>query len=294
MRKILFFLAVLFFSSLQGQELNCVVTVDYSQVPNANTQIFKTLQQALNDFVNKNKWTDLEVRSNEKINCSMYINVLSYEGNNFDATIQVQSNRTAYNSTYATPLVNINDKDFSFSYVEFENLTYNPNSFDSNLMSVLAFYVYYIIGADADSMSPQGGDAYYQMAQDIVTLAAPSNIKGWTQGDKRQSRYYLMNDLMSTTFIPYREAMYTYHFEGIDKMEADLTKGKEIIKGAILKMNEINSVRPNAYLTRTFFDAKSDEIVSIFSGGPAIDIDTLVNTLNKVSPTNSSKWSKIK
>lgn len=294
MRKILFLLSALFFSSVQGQELNCVVTVDHSQVPNANTQIFKTLQQALNDFVNKNKWTDLEVRSNEKINCSMYINVLSYEGNNFDATIQVQSNRTAYNSTYATPLVNINDKDFSFSYVEFENLTYNPNSFDSNLMSVLAFYVYYIIGADADSMSPQGGDAYYQMAQDIVTLAAPSNIKGWTQGDKRQSRYYLMNDLMSTTFIPYREAMYTYHFEGIDKMEADLTKGKEIIKGAILKMNEINSVRPNAYLTRTFFDAKSDEIVSIFSGGPAIDIDTLVNTLNKVSPTNSSKWSKIK
>lgn len=295
MRKFILFSLVLAFNLVKGQELNCTVTVNYDKVGATNTQIFKSLERSLNEFVNNTAWTDQTYKGNEKINCSMFITVNSFDGSNgFEASIQVQSSRTIFNSTYSSPLVNINDKDFSFSYVEFQNLSYNPNSFDSNLLSVIAFYCYYIIGTDAESFELNGGETYYQQAVNIVNLAAPSSIKGWLQTEKKQNRYYLINDLLSPTFKAYRDAMYSYHFDGLDTMEADPKKAKETIKSSIATLNEINITRPNAYLTRTFFDAKSDEIVSIFSGGPTVPISDLVDLLGKLSPTNSSKWTKIK
>lgn len=294
MRKFIFVLILLQSIFSFSQELNCSVTVNFDKVTNANTQIFKNLERSLNDFVNKNVWTDLPVKQNERINCSFFITINTFESNGFNASIQVQASRPIYNSSYASPLININDKDFNFNYIEFENLTYNPNSFDSNLMSVIAFYCYYIIGTDADTLELNGGDNYFQMAQDIISLAAPSGYKGWSQTEQTQNRFYLINDLLSPTFNGYREAMYSYHFEGLDTMEKEPLKSKETIKSAIIKFKDVNATRPNAYLTRTFIDAKQDEIISIFSSGPSIKITDLVETLNKISPINVSKWSKIK
>jgi len=275
--------------------LNCTVTVNYDVVTNANNQVFKNLQTSLNDFMNKTVWTDKTYGQKEKINCSMYIIVNSYDNNNnFEASIQVQSSRPIFNSTYSSPIININDKEFSFRYIEFENLTFSPNSFDSNLMSVLAFYSYLIIGTDADSFAPNGGSTYFQLAQDIVNQAAPSGYKGWTQAERNQNRFFLINDILSPSFSAYRETLYSYHFNGLDTMYQDLKLSKEIIKQSVLDVSKLNSVRPNSYLARTFFDAKEDEIVSIFSGGPNVKITDLVETLNKVSPTKSNKWSQIK
>lgn len=294
MRKFLLISLVFLGLTAKGQELNCTVTVNYDKVTNANTQIFKSLQQSLTDFVNKTVWTEKAYKNNEKISCSMFINIDSYNSNQFEASIQVQSSRPIYNSTYSSTLLNINDKDLNFSYVEFENLVYNPNSFDSNLVAVIAFYSQIIIGIDAESFSPEGGSPYFQAAQDIVSLAMPTGAKGWQQTEKKQNRYYLINDLLSPTFKPYRDAIFAYHFNGLDVMEKDPKTAKEEIKKGITGMLEMNSSRPNAYLTRIFFDAKGDEIVSIFSGGPVITLTDLTDALNRLSPTNSSKWSKIK
>jgi len=295
MRKLILFLSLSMICFSNAQELNCTVTVNYDKVNNANTQVFKTLQTALNDFMNKTVWTDQTYNQKERINCSIYIIIDSYDNsNNFGATIQVQSSRPIYNSTYSSPIININDKDFLFRYIEFENLIYSPNSYDSNLISVLAFYSYLIIGTDADSFSKNGGSPYFKTAQDIVNLAASSGNKGWTQSDKNQNRYFLINDIIAPNFSAYRETFYSYHFEGLDTMTTDLKASKENIKQSILKISSLFNVRPSAYVIRTFFDAKSDEIVSIFSGGPNIQIDDLVDKLNNVSPTNATKWSKIR
>lgn len=295
MRKFILLSLLLLVGFVKAQELNCTVSVNYDKVGATNTQIFKSLERSLNEFVNNTAWTDQSYKSNEKINCSMFITINSYDGSTgFESSIQVQSSRTIFNSTYSSPLVNINDKDFNFTYVEFQNLSYNPNSFDSNLLSVIAFYCYYIIGTDAETFEPNGGEQYYQQAVNIVGLAAPLAIKGWLQTEKKQNRYYLINDLLSPTFKGYRDAMYAYHFEGLDTMVEDAKNSKAKIKAAIELLNEINVTRPNAYLTRTFFDAKSEEIVSIFSGGPVVPTADLVELLGKLSPTNSSKWSKIK
>lgn len=294
MRNIFSLVFVFIFGFTQAQELNCVVTVNADKVVNANNQIFKTLEKSLNDFVNTTDWTGQAYKQNEKINCSMFITVSAFDSNQFTATIQVQSARPIFNSSYSSPVLNYNDKDFNFSYVEFQNLTYNPTSFDSNLVSVLAFYSYMIIGMDADTFAPLGGSKYLEMAQDVSNIALQGGYKGWSQADGNQNRYFLINDMLSNTFKPFRDALYEYHYSGLDLMHKDLKLAKNNMKKSLAILGKIYQIRPNAFLTRVFFDAKSDEIISVFSGGPSIMIADLVDNLNKISPMNSSKWAKIK
>lgn len=294
MRNIFSLVFVFIFGFTQAQELNCVVTVNADKVVNANNQIFKTLEKSLNDFINTTDWTGQAYKQNEKINCSMFITVSAFDSNQFTATIQVQSARPIFNSSYSSPVLNYNDKDFNFSYVEFQNLTYNPTTFDSNLVSVLAFYSYMIIGMDADTFAPLGGSKYLEMAQDVSNIALQGGYKGWSQADGNQNRYFLINDMLSNTFKPFRDALYEYHYSGLDLMHKDLKLAKDNMKKSLAILGKIYQIRPNAFLTRVFFDAKSDEIISVFSGGPSIMIADLVDNLNKISPMNSSKWAKIK
>ena len=294
MKKIVSVLFLLIVGFTQAQQLNCTVQVNSQKITITNNQIFKTLQNAISEFVNKTDWTGQTLSQNEKVNCSMVINLNSYDSNQFSATIQVQSSRPVYNSTYTTPVFNYNDKDFNFSYIEFENLNFDPSSFNSNLVSVLSFYSYMILGFDADTYALKGGANWFNTAQQIMTVAQSGGYKGWSQSDSNQNRYYLINDVLSGTFDAFREAMYKYHREGLDTMNGDLKSAKNKILESISVLNSIYKVRPNAFLTRVFFDAKGDEIVSILSGGPSIPIADTVDTLNKLSPINSSKWASIK
>ncbi|MFM1753582.1 MAG: hypothetical protein RLZZ236_521 [Bacteroidota bacterium] len=279
--------------TVYSQQLNCTVTVDSKQITNVNQQIFKSLQTSLTDFINKTDWTGQLLKQNEKINCSIYITLNSGSTDQFSGTIQVQSSRPIFDSTYSSPVFNFNDKDFNFRYVEFENLIYNPNTFDSNLVAVIAYYCHIILGMDADSFVEQSGTSYLEAAQNIATLAQQSGYKGWTQTEGNQNRYFLISDLLSPTFSPIRSVSFQYH-SALDAMTKELKSAKENVKTALISLNKVHAVRPNAFLTRVFFDAKSDEIVSIFSAGPSISISDLVDNLNRVSPMNSSKWSSIK
>lgn len=293
MIKIITFLLLLVSGISHSQELNCTVTINTQKLANANQQIFKTLETSLSEFVNKTSWTNQAVKPNEKINCSMYITLSSNDSDQFVGTIQVQSSRLIYNSTYGSPIFNFNDKDFNFRYIEFENLIFNPTEFESNLVSVISFYSYIILGMDADSFTAMGGDSYFDTAQNIANIAQQSGYKGWSQSDGMQNRYFLIRDLVSPTYSEVRQSTFMYH-SGLDLMSDDLKAAKEKVKMAVLNLGKLNSVRPNAFLTRVFFDAKSDEIASIFSGGPSIGIADLADALNRTSPLNSSKWATLK
>lgn len=294
MTRVFLFLFLFSMTFANAQELNCVVKVNFDQVTRTNNQIFGTLEKALSDFINKTNWTGKEYKPNERINCSMVINVTSYDVDKFTTTLQVQSSRAVYNSTYSSPVFNYNDKDFSFTYTEFQNLIFNPANFDSNLLSVIAYYCYMIIGIDADTFALNGGTSSFETAQEITSVAQNGGYKGWSQGDSNQNRFHLLNDIMSNTFSIFREAMLQYHFSGLDTMSTDLKGAKTKIKSAVELFSKINSIRPNSFLSRVFFDSKSDEIVSIFSGGPNIPVDDLVANLNRVSPLNAAKWAEIR
>ena len=280
---------------VSSQELKATVSINSAQVTNVNPQIFKNLEKQIFDFLNNTKFSNKEfVKQNEKVNCSFFFIVNKFESNNFEVALQVNSTRPVFNSSFTTPILNINDKDVSFKYIEFENLIYDQNSFTSNLVSVLSFYANIILASDADTFSDKGGTEYLESALNISNVAQSSGFSGWVQTGKKTTRYNLISDLMSNTFDAYRETLYQYHINGLDRMADDLSKGKMEIINAIETLLKLHKVRPNSLLARTFFDAKTDEIVNVFSGGPVMDISKVKDNLATISPLNSSKWNKIR
>ncbi len=292
MRKIVVCFMMLFFGLSQAQELNCSVTLNVEKLANTNQQVFRTLEKSLREFVNNTKWTSLNFKANEKIECSFFFTINTFTGDQFSGTLQVQASRPVFNSTYMSPILNINDSNIEFTYTEFQNLTFSPNSFDSNLISLMAFYANMIIGIDADTFALQGGSSGLENAQNIVSISQ-GHSKGWNQSDGSQNRYLLVNDMLSPTYGSFRKAMYEYHLKALDKMSENQKEAKENIKIALKTLKEVNDVRPNAYITRVFFDAKTDEIVSIYTDGPKINVTDVIEVLNNISPTNSSKWGQI-
>lgn len=293
MRKI--FLVLIFVQlSVTAQELNATVKISAEQLANNNITIFKTLETSLRELLNKTRWTNLNFKNREKIDCSFFLNITASSSDQFEGTIQISSTRPVYNSSFSTPIFNYNDKDFGFKYVEYELLQYNPNNFDNNLVSIVAFYANIIIGMDADSFSPLGGTDYYANAKEIVAVAQQSNLKGWSQISGNLNRFGLANDILQPIFAPFRETLYNYHFDGMDTLSDNLLKGKQNIISAVINLNKIHEPRPNSFLVRLFFDAKSDELQSIFSGGPRTEVASMVENLNRFSPQNASKWALIK
>ncbi|WP_190808999.1 DUF4835 family protein [Flagellimonas sp. S3867] len=295
MRNLLIVVFFLSFSqAIFAQEMNCTITVNSDQVSQTNQQIFKTLERSLNDFVNKNKWTNRTYRDNERVNARMFITVTQYESDRFEANIQIQSSRPVYNTSYESPIFNYKDDVFNFQYQEFQPLAYNENAFSSNLVAVVSYYVYVILGLDADTFSLEGGDEMYRQAQNIVAQAQGSNFSGWNQETGQRSRFELVDNLLSNSFREYRIAMYNYHRKGLDILGDNNSTGKQIIAGSLRLFETLIKRRPNAFLIQTFFDAKSEEIRNVFSDGPKIDVVKLKETLNKVAPFYSSTWNEIK
>ena len=290
-----FFLFLFFVSNaIIAQEFNCDVQINSERATTTNNKILQSLKSSITDFVNKTQWTDKKYSNTEKIQCSFFINISEVNSNNFTATIQVNASRPVFNSNYSTPIINFNDKEFTFEYIEFQNMFFNPNSFDSNLTGVLAFYSYMILGIDADSFSENGGTPYYEKALNIVNLAQSSGSSGWDAGKNFLNRYYMVNDILNNTYDPMRKAIFKYHSSGLDSMADDANAGKIQIKNAIEDLESLHKTRPNSFWMRLFVDAKSDEIVQIFTGGPRLDINKMVNNLNNYSPNNSTNWAKLK
>ena len=294
MRKSIFIIALLFVSQTFSQELNCTVVVNAQQTGDANIQVFKSLERQLKEFINNTQWTNKTYKAQEKIECSMNIIITDYNSDNFDASIQVQSSRPIFNSTYSSPVYNFNDKNFSFQYLEFQNLLYNANQYESNLISVLAFHVYMILGLDADTFSPNGGDEYFKQAQIITNYSQQGNtFKGWKLEDGLQTRFTLIDNLLSPTYKEFRSVMHVYHINGLDVMSENPKSGKEKIASVFSDLNTMNLRRPNSFLLRVFFDAKGDEIADIFSGGPSVNVTSVLDILNRIAPTYASKWRDI-
>ncbi|WP_397447190.1 DUF4835 family protein [Polaribacter sp. R77954] len=295
MRKLVFFIA-LFLSNvnLNSQELNCLVNINYEQIPGSNRQVFTTLQTALSEFVNQTKWTNRVVQTEEKVDCAMNIIITSRDNNTFTATLQVQSSRPVYGSSYATTLLNLKDNDFTFRYNEFDPLFYNRNSFDSNLISTIVFYAYVILGVDADTFAKYGGDFELKEAQNVMLQAQQSGLSSWQNVVGKQNRFLLIDNLLAPKLKTYRDVLYDYHIKGLDNFVNNKEFAKQTIEDSVLKMQNLFNKTVGNYLIRLFFDAKADEIVNIYSDGPRTrNAVRLTTVLGKISPNNNSKWKNI-
>ena len=294
MRSILLFFIFLSTITISSQELNCQVTVNFDQVSGSNRQVFKTLETSITEFVNQKKWTDKTVKSQERINCAINIIITKRDNNTFEGSIQIQSTRPVFGTSYETPILNIRDNDFNFKYNEFDQLIYNPTRFDSNLISTIVFYTYIILGVDADSFALKGGETYLKEAENVTLQAQKSGLAAWSNQVGVQNRFQIIDNLLSPGLSQFRSVIYTYHRLGLDELSGDAKIAKQNLENAIISLDRLyNKVIGNP-LFRLFFDAKADEIVNLYSDGPNTrSKQRLIAVLQKISPNNSSKWRKI-
>ena len=295
MNKCFCVLVALFFCfKLQAQELNAQVIVNSDLVNQTNQQIFKTLERSLNEFVNTQAWTNKEFLNQEKITCSFVLNLSGYSNDQFEATLQIQSQRPVFDSNYDSPILNFLDKDIVFSYQEFQPLFFNESSFESNLISLISFYAYIILGLDADTFALNGGNAYFEEARQIVNLAQTTSRKGWKPADGVRNRFWLIDALRSNTFREYRQTLFNYHRQGLDQMTTDPNAGKRALMEAIQQLEPLFNRRPNAFLIQLFFDAKVEEIVNLFQEGPKVNFKKTEDVLKKIAPFFGARWKQIR
>ena len=291
----LFFFTLTLTTSVIAQELNCQVSIVSTQVQGTTEkQIFDQLQKSISDFINNTKWTKDNYNSTERIDCSILINVTSkLSSDEYAGTIQVQSRRPIFKSSYSSPLVNYTDKNLTFKYQQFQQLEFNLNTFQNNLTSVLAFYAYVVIANDYDTFSYLGGTEYFQKAQLIVSNAQSASETGWKSFETNKNRYWITENALQPVFQPIRECMYKYHRLGLDIMNEKPDDGrKEILKSTDLLVGVYKN-RPASYIMELFFNAKADELVNIFSKGLTEEKTKIIETLTTVDPSNTTKWYKI-
>lgn len=292
---ILFLFAFSLGNNLAAQELNCQVQVNSSQIQGSVTRVFESMQSDIRDFINSNQWTSDEFKPEERIRCNMLITINSKEGSDYyKATIQVTSSRPVFNSDYQSPMLNINDQDFDFKYVENTPLIFSPDQFRSNLTSVLAFYAYLIIAYDYDSFSLKGGDPYYGICQQIINSAQNSAGSGWRANDSDRNRYWIIENLLAGNFISLREAIYNYHRLGMDKMYESVINGRAQIFSSLELIKKVHQSKPLAYATQIFFQAKADELVNIFGAASPQEKNRAYTLLQTMDPGNLNKYNKLK
>jgi len=278
-----------------SQELNCRVQVNSSQVQGVDKKVFQDMQKDIYEFMNNTKWSNYVFGNEERIECTMYITISkAVSVDEFQASIQVQSVRPVYNSNYKTMLFNFKDDDFRFQYTQFQPLQFNENSANPNLVAVLAYYAYVILGYDFDSFSQLGGTEFFKKAEKIVNNMQNAREKGWKAFEGTKNRYWLVHNVLENKYQPLRECMYKYHRLGLDIMADKPVDGRAVIAESLQLIRKVYREQPGNMLVKLFYDAKSQELINIFKEAQPDEKARVINILKETDPSNASNYEKIR
>jgi hypothetical protein len=281
-----------------AQELNCqvsIITDARLEVTSVEKEIFDQLKQTVYDMMNTTQWTKDKFKVEERINCNIQIQINSIPSSGtYSGSMQVQSSRPAFNSSYNTTVFNFQDDDVQFAYSRNSVLIYAPNQYRDNLTSILAFYAYFIIGMDYDSFSLKGGTPYFNEAQSIVSNAQSSNAQGWKSNETgKRNRFYLVDNILHQLFEPLRECNYEYHRKGVDMLYENKIEGRMAIYEALNKLNKVVATRPNSINLLNFVQAKTVEVKNLYADAEVKDKTDVVTLLKRLDPANASKYQEI-
>jgi len=298
-KTFLFFLLAFFISTVHAQELRARVSVISNRVGNnVDKNAFQTLQTALNDFVNNRKWSTDNYNANEKIDCSLLLNLESTDDPNvYKASLTIQSGRPVFNSSYVSPVINYQDNDVIFKYVEFQQLEFNDtrvsgtDALVSNLTAVFAYWINTILGFDYDSFSPRGGNIYFQKAQNIINNAPEGrNISGWKAFDGTRNRYWLTENLLNSKYTIFHDAIYDYYRLGMDKLYDQEATARTQILNVLSLLNTFNIQNANTMILQFFFQAKTQELIQIFSKANQADKAKALDFLKRLDVSSATKY----
>ena len=294
MKKYIFFLGLFISLHVNAQELFCSIQVNASQIQTSDRKVFQTLQTAIYEFVNNTKWTSASIKNEERIECTFLINIKEKVSNDeFKASIQIQSTRPIYGTSYKSTMLNYLDNNFRFRYLEYQSLEFNENTHLSNLTSVLAYYVYIVLGLDFDTFSEYGGAPYFIKAQNIVNNAQNAREIGWKAFESDKNRYWLVHDLLDTRYEEIHNCYYRYHRGGMDILSEKTDDARYEITEALEELRGIYRDNPSAFILKIFFDAKADEITKIYSEAFPNEQARIIKLLTEIDPANSAKYQAI-
>lgn len=284
--------------SLKAQELNCQVSIISDarlELTTVDQEMISELENTIYEFMNNTQWTKDKFTVEERINCSiqLQINEVPVTGT-FAGSLQIQSSRPAFNSSYNTTLFNFQDDDIAFTYSRGAALLYAPNQYRDELSSVLAFYAYYIIGMDYDSFSSRGGSDFFSISQEIVTNAQTSRASGWKSSERgKNNRYWLIDNALHELFSPLRDCIYEYHRKGIDMLYEDKVAARSNVESALSRLVKVTATRPGSLNVLNFIQSKTNELKSMYSDAEMKEKNEIVNLLKRIDPANSSKYQEI-
>ncbi|MBO4985561.1 MAG: DUF4835 family protein [Bacteroides sp.] len=291
---ILLFCATL--ANLGAQELDCKLTVNSSQIQGTNVQVFKTLEAALNDFLNTRRWTQAQYAANERIRCSMTLTVKEY--NEVEARwtceLTVQSIRPVWQSGYQTPLFLHKDTEVTFTYREFDPLELRDNVLDNNLTAIMAYYAYLLIGLDMDAMAPEGGTDILRLAENILAAATSLGEIGWTAFEESHNRHALLSDYLNEGLRPLRQLMYEYHRKGLDQFTLNATRARATITASLEQLKVAKEQKPMSAWPGLFAEIKKEELINIYSQASAKEKETVSELLLMVNPSLMEEWERLK
>jgi hypothetical protein len=288
-------LALLLGSWVNGQELRCNIQIVTQQIQGTNKQVFQTLQTAIYEFMNNRNWTNHVYGYDERIECNFMFNITEQlSADEFKGTLQIQSRRPIFNTNYNTVMLNYMDNNIHFRYVEFEPLEFDPTQHTSNLTSILAFWAYFIIGMDYDSFSYLGGTPFLAQAENIVTNAQNAREIGWKPFESldHKNRYWLVTDFLADGYKPIRDFNYKFHRLGLDVMDEKVTEGRAVIAEGLEDLQKIYRDKPDPFMhpLQITLDAKSDELINIFSESFTEEKQRAIRILQEIDPANKNKY----
>jgi len=301
LRSLKYYLLIILFLSTKtvgSQELNCNVQISAQKIQGSNRQVFESMQRDIYEFMNNTVWTNHVFSYAERIDCNIIMNLTEQlSADEFRGTIQIQLRRPVFNTTYNSTMLNFMDNNFQFRYVEFQPLEFDPNSYRSSLVSVLAYYAYVILGFDYDSYSFQGGSEFFQVAEKIVTNAQNAAEPGWKpyDGSRNRNRYWLIKNILDKEYEGIRRFIYEYDINGLDKMESKITEARASIVESLRLIQEVYRAKPDPfmYLIQIIMESKAEELINIFSDAFAEEKSRVMQILTEIDPGNKSKYEKI-
>lgn len=282
-----------------SQELQAKVTVNAVRInTTVDKRVFNTLQAQLTNFLNNRKWTSDQFKENERVPCTFLLNLESIvEPNIYKATLIIQAARPVYNSSYQTALLNFQDQDFSFKYIEYQPIEFNDNrvqgtdALAANLTAMFAYYAYMVLGLDYDSFAPKGGDVLYQKAQNIVNNAPEgSNISGWRAFDGLRNRYWLIENLSNSRNNIVHDVLYSYYRSGLDKMYDNETEARSNILQSLTQLEAFNRENQNTMIVQTFMQSKTIELIGVFKKANLANKEKAIELLSALDVSNASKY----
>lgn len=281
-----------------AQELQAKVTINHSKVQGTDASVFDNLQQQLEQFINGTQWTSLQFQKNERIVCNFNITVTKHDPatNLFTCTATIQANRPVYNSSYTTTLFNIQDRDFNFEFAQFDQLSFNEETIDNQLVALIGYYSLLIIGLDLDSFSPNGGEDVLQRCMNLTNNAQNMNFTGWKAFENSRNRFAIINDYLEGAMQPFRKLQYDYYRTGLDEMANNAERGRTNITTALENdLKKAHEDRPMSMLPQIWTDYKKDELANIYKGkGTQKEKQSVYDILFRINASQNNSWEQIK